>query len=332
LGKGNRWSDTLSYSFAIYPPWWLTWWAKSLYLVLGLLAVTGIIRLRTRSLKIRGRKLEETIQERTASLKETQYQLIQSEKMASLGQLTAGIAHEINNPVNFTQASSFALDQDINDITKLIKKYRSYIQKGKQDRSEIEDFEKSIDYKLLISSIDQEISDIKEGAKRTAEIVKNLREFSHEAHGGMEPADIHRGIDATLNLLKSRFTKEITLIKKYDQSIGMIKCHIAQLNQVFMNLLSNALDAIEKKGEIVITTKKQGNNLKISIKDSGRGIPKGVISKIFDPFFTTKKIGRGVGIGLSISHRIIDDHGGIISVVSDQEKETRFDIIIPIIK
>jgi two-component system, NtrC family, sensor kinase len=171
-----------------------------------------------------------------------------------------------------------------------------------------------------------------EGTKRTTEIVKNLREFSHEEHGEMESADIHRGIDTTLNLLKSRFTKEIILTKKYDQSIGLIKCHIAQLNQVFMNLLSNALDAIEKKGEIVITTKKQGNSLKISIGDNGRGIPEGEISKIFDPFFTTKKIGRGVGLGLSISHGIIKNHGGTISVVSNQKKETRFDIIIPIIK
>jgi signal transduction histidine kinase len=272
------------------------------------------------------------VEERTKDLKESQSQLVQTAKMASLGELTAGIAHEINNPVSFTQASSFALDQDLKDISKLIKKYRSYIQKGKQDRSEIEDFEKSIDYKLLISSIDQEISDIKEGTKRTSEIVKNLREFSHEAHGEMESADIHRGIDTTLNLIKSRFTKEIILTKKYDQSIGLIKCNIALLNQVFMNLLSNALDAMEEKGKILITTKNQGDSLKISIKDNGKGIPEEEISKIFDPFFTTKKIGHGVGLGLSISHKIINDLEGTISVVSDQEKETRFDIIIPIIK
>ena len=114
--------------------------------------------------------------------------------------------------------------------------------------------------------------------------------------------------------------------------LGLFKCHPGQLNQVFMNLLSNTLDALEEKGEIVITTKKQENKLKISIKDNGKGIPKEEINKIFDPFFTTKKIGHGVGLGLSISHRIISDLGGTISAVSDQKKETRFDIIIPIIK
>ena len=148
----------------------------------------------------------------------------------------------------------------------------------------------------------------------------------------MELADIHQGIDATLNLLKSRFNEQIILTKNYDQSIGLFKCHLGQLNQVFMNLFSNALDAIEEKGEIVITTKNQGDSVKISIKDNGKGITEEEISKIFDPFFTTKEIGRGIGLGLSISHRIINDHGGTISVVSDQKKETRFDIIIPIIK
>jgi two-component system NtrC family sensor kinase len=132
-------------------------------------------------------------------------------------------------------------------------------------------------------------------------------------------------------MLKSQFTTQISLMKNYDQSIGEIKCNIGQLNQVFLNLLTNALDAIEEKGEIVITTINQGNSLLISIKDDGKGIPKEIINKIFDPFFTTKKIGDGTGLGLSISHGIIKNHGGTISVKSIPGKETCFDIRLPIV-
>jgi signal transduction histidine kinase len=249
--------------------------------------------------------------------------------MASLGQLTAGIAHEINNPVSFTQTSSFALDQDLKDITQLIEKYRSYIQNRKDDVTEIEEFEKSIDYKFLIEAINQSIADIKEGTKRTSDIVKGLREFSHIDSEEMELTDIHYGIDSTLKLLKSKFIEGIKLTKNYDQSLGLINCHIGQLNQVFLNLFINAIDAIEDKGEIVITTKNQGDKVLITIEDNGSGIPEELINKIFDPFFTTKEVGEGMGLGLSISHGIIKQHGGTISVASTPGKGTRFDILLP---
>ena len=339
IGGAQKWSETFEYSFVIFPPWWHTWWARMLYGLAAVSLVIGIVRQRTVALKNRQKELEQIVEERTGEvvsalerLKETQSQLIQSEKMASLGQLTAGIAHEINNPVNFTYASSFALDQDIKDITNLIEKYQSFIQKSGLEETEIEDFKKSIDYELLINSINQEISDIMEGTKRTSEIVKNLREFSHEDHEKMELYNIHNGIDTTINILKSRFAQQIKLTKNYDQSVGEIKCHPGQLNQVFLNLISNAIDAIEEKGEIVITTKNKGDSLLISITDDGKGIKEEILNKIFDPFFTTKKIGHGTGLGLSISHSIINSHGGTISVVSNQKKETRFDIILPIMK
>jgi signal transduction histidine kinase len=339
IGEAQIWSEPFEYTFTILPPWWHTWWARVLYGIAAVSLIIGIVRQRTSALNKRQKELEHTVEERTAELvsaferlRETQSQLVQSTKMAALGELTAGIAHEINNPVSFTRNSSFALDQDLKDITKLIQKYRSYFQKLKQDKSEIEEFEKGIDYQALLRSINQEISGIKEGTRRTTEIVKNLREFSHEDSGEKELADIHQGIDAALNILKSRFTTKISLTKNYDQSNGEIKCHIGQLNQVFLNVLSNALDAIEEKGEIVITTKNQENSLLVSIKNDGKGIPEEIINKIFDPFFTTKKIGDGTGLGLSISHGIIKNHGGTISVVSNQKDGTRFDIILPYIK
>jgi signal transduction histidine kinase/ligand-binding sensor domain-containing protein len=336
-GKSKEWSDTLSYTFEIHPPWWLTWWAKIFYVVLVILAVIGLIRLRTRQLKKRSRVLEDTVQKRTLELKKTilelkqaQAQLIQSEKMASLGLLTAGIAHEINNPVSFTQTSTFALDRDMQDIEELIKKYRNYMQSDIRDKSEIEALEKSFDYETLRNSIKQEISDMKEGNKRIVDIVKSLREFSHEVPGNMEPADIHHGIETTLRLLKNRFNEQILLTKEYDTSIGEIKCNLAHLNQVFMNLLTNALDAVKDKGKINIATKKQGKSVKIAIKDNGKGIPKDDLDKIFDPFFTTKKIGQGTGLGLSISHKIISDHGGTITAISNQNEGTVFTIVLNI--
>ncbi len=329
IGHKGVWSKAATFPFTVHPPWWHTWWARIIYGFLFVAFMFGIVRIRTSVLIRQKKRLEDEVEKRTLELKKTQSQLIQSEKMASLGQLTAGIAHEINNPVSFTQTSSFALAQDVKDITELIEKYRSYIQNSKEGLNEIKEFEKSIDYKFLIKEINQSIEDIKEGTKRTSKIVKGLREFSHIDSEQMEPADIHHGIDTTLNLLKNKFIEGVKLSKNYDQSIGLINCHIGQLNQVFMNLLVNALYAIKEKGEIVITTKDQDDNVLISIEDNGSGIPEELINKTFDPFFTTKKVGEGMGLGLSISHGIIKLHRGIISVKSTPEKGTRFDILLP---
>jgi len=329
IGAAQIWSKPFEYSFNIAPPWWHTWWARTIYGLLFILFILVIVRMRTRTLRKQREQLEDEVESRTIDLKEAQTQLIQSEKMASLGQLTAGIAHEINNPVSFTRTSSFALDQDLKDIEQLIEKYRDFIQKNKLDTKEIEEFEKSIDFEFLLSEINQAIEDIKEGTKRTSEIVKGLREFSHIDHEKMEPEDIHQGMDATIGLLKSKFNPKIKITKSYERSIGLINCHIGQLNQVFLNLLINALYAVGPEGEIIITTSSEGDQVLISIEDNGKGIPEDIVNKIFDPFFTTKKIGEGTGLGLSISHGIIKNHGGTITVKSSIEKGTVFEIRIP---
>jgi signal transduction histidine kinase/ligand-binding sensor domain-containing protein len=323
IGGAQKWSEPFEYTFTILPPWWHTWWARLLYVITSIVLVIGIVHQRTSGLKKHQKELEQSVDDRTKELvsalehlKEAQSQLVQSEKMASLGQLTAGIAHEINNPLGFIQTNSIALDQDLTDIKKLIQKYRSNNQKLNYDKTEIEDFEKSIDYETLISAINKEISNIKEGTRRTTEIVKNLREFSFKDNSKMEFADIHQGIVSTLNIMQSRFSNKVHLIQNFDSSIGEIKCNLSQLNQVFLNLLNNAFDAIEGNGEIEITTKNQKNSLLISIKDNGKGVPNEIIDKIFDPFFTTKKIGHGTGLGLYISHGIIESHGGKIEVKS----------------
>ena len=301
-----------------------------------MLLLMGFVKFRTRSIERQKSALESIIVTRTAEvvkqknqLEKSQSQLVQSEKMASLGQLTAGIAHEINNPVSFTRNSSFALGQDVKDIKQLIEKYRELIGKNKQDEKEIEAVEKNLDYEFLLKEIDQSIKYIQEGTKRTSDIVKGLREFSHMDQEKMELADIHDGIDNTLGLLKSRINPKIKITKNYDRSIGMINCHLGQLNQVFLNIFVNALDAIGSEGEIMISTRYIDNMVRITIKDDGTGIPKDIINKIFDPFFTTKKIGEGTGLGLSISHGIIKNHGGTIKVNSSIEKGAVFEISLP---
>jgi len=255
------------------------------------------------------------------TLKVAQAQLVQSEKMASLGQLTAGIAHEINNPLNFISSSSHALVNDLEDLKKLNYKYREALFDSNISKEEILEFEKSVDIEYLQKALNEEIEGIKEGTRRTSEIVKGLRGFSHEDQVQMEPADIHNGIDVTLNLLHSRISENVRITKSYDQSIEKINCHIGQLNQVFMNLLVNALDAVGEKGEIMITTKRMDDNVMISVKDDGPGIPEEGKDKIFDPFFTTKEVGKGTGLGLSISHGIIKNHGGKIEVKSPPRRQ-----------
>ena len=263
------------------------------------------------------------------TLKVAQAQLVQSEKMASLGQLTAGIAHEINNPLNFISSSSHALVNDLEDLKKLNFKYREALFDSTISKEEILEFEKSVDIEYLQKALKEEIDGIKEGTRRTSEIVKGLREFSQGDLVQMEPVDIHHGIDVTLNLLQSRISENVRITRNYDQSVEKIDCHIGQLNQVFMNLLVNALDAVGEEGEIEITTKNLENSIMISVKDDGPGIPEEILGKVFDPFFTTKEVGMGTGLGLSISHGIIENHGGRIEVNSQEGEGAEFLIYLP---
>jgi len=344
IGAAQKWSEPYTYTFVIYPPWWHTWWARSVYIILAAAFFLGAIRIRTRSINNQKKELELIVEERTAmvmcqkeeiteqkeeieeqneeletmldQLKNTQSQLVQSEKMASLGQLTAGIAHEINNPLNFIQGNTVALSKDVEDLKNLLDKYREGQFQGGITSDEILAFEKKIDLETLSSSLQKEFEGIREGTRRTSEIVKGLSDFSQGNQLKMGPADIHHGIDVTLNLLTSRLTKDIEIIKNYDESIGEIDCNIGQLNQVFLNLFLNALDAVDGKGEIEVSTKKLDEQVRIAIKDNGVGISKENLNRIFDPFFTTKDVGQGTGLGLSISHGIIENHGGKIEVKS----------------
>jgi len=306
-----------------------------------------------RSLEENKRTLEEKVERRTAeisqkneqlniqkeelrttleNLKYAQFQLLQSEKMASLGQLVAGIAHEINNPVNFISAGVESLNTNLEEISQVLDIYNKITTSNVETKlKEIEDLKWKIEYKEAIREIDKLIASIKNGTKRTTEIVKGLRTFSRMDEDVIKTADIHEGLDSTLILLHNRYKNRIEIIKNYG-SIPQIESYPGQLNQVFMNILSNAIDSIDKTGEITITTTRINGMVQISIKDTGRGIPENLIEKLFEPFYTTKEIGRGTGLGLSISHSIIEKHKGSIDVKSEVGKGSEFIIMLPVMQ
>ena len=272
------------------------------------------------------KKIKETLD----NLKAAQAQLIDAEKMASLGQLTAGIAHEINNPINFVSGNINPLKLDLDDMKELIRKFRNMCHVGpsKDNIKELQDYIEELDLDYLFEEIDQLLGGIEEGAKRTRDIVAGLRNFSRLDEDDFKQADIHEGLDSTLILLKNKLKNRITVQKQYDK-IPKIECLPGKLNQVFMNILNNAAQAIEDQGEIIIKTLLKDDKIIISIKDNGPGIPEETKKHIFEPFFTTKDVGAGTGLGLSISKGIIDKHEGTIEVYSEPGQGTEFIITLP---
>ncbi|MFY8003553.1 MAG: sensor histidine kinase [Chitinophagaceae bacterium] len=288
---------------------------------------------RTAALKESNLKLEETL----TNLKDAQTQLVEAEKMASLGQLTAGIAHEINNPINFVKANITPLHQDIQDLYSVIEAYDALQEIPESDIKlhiqKVNQLKKSIDIEYVKDEITGLINGIKEGALRTAEIVSGLRTFSRLDESEVKIVDIHEGINSTLLLLKSKLNNQIEVVTAFNAN-GDVECYPGKLNQVFMNLLSNAIEAIFEKNDrtgsekIYISTKDIDNQLEIRIKDTGPGVKKDIQSKIFDPFFTTKDVGKGTGLGLSIVYKIIQKHGGNIQINSEYQNGAEFIITL----
>jgi len=279
------------------------------------------------------------LNEALIQLKSTQSQLIHSEKMASIGQLTAGIAHEINNPLNFIYAGIGALESNIHNFYQVTDLFQHILKE--EDNTKIQEkvlqlkkAETLKEYEDIKEEINLLIKDIKIGAVRTTEIVKGLRNFSRLDEGKPKIGNIHNDIDAALMLLRNKLAKNITVSKKYGEKIPEIAALHGQINQVFTNIIANAIQAMENGGRITITTKlvnKEGKEyVSISIKDTGVGMPENVKAKIFEPFFTTKDIGEGTGLGLSISYGIIRNHKGIIEVFSEVGKGTEFVIYLPV--
>jgi signal transduction histidine kinase len=264
------------------------------------------------------------------NLKLTQTQLIQSEKMASVGILTAGIAHELNNPINFMSGNVNPLLRDVNDVFTLIRKYDEIIKSNKLEGSfsEVDDLKSEMDFSFLIKEIINLLEGIEDGANRSSQIVKGLRSFSRLDEDKCQLYDIHEGIDSTLILLHNKIRDRIKVRKDYGD-LKELECFPSKLNQVIMNILTNSIQAIEGKGEIFIQTVSSGIGIKIVIKDNGKGMTPEVKKHIFEPFFTTKEVGKGTGLGLSISYGIIEQHGGNIDVISKPGKGTEFIISLP---
>ncbi|MEO9967188.1 MAG: ATP-binding protein [Reichenbachiella sp.] len=268
------------------------------------------------------------------NLKSTQSQLVQSEKMASLGQLTAGIAHEINNPINFVYNGIDTLKVSLDDLISIVEKYDNLedSEDYKAALAEIHEMKEEYAYDDLLSDLKELVSDIKKGAVRTIEIVKGLRVFSRLDEEEMKPANVNEALDATLVLLRNKTKNKINIKKFYDDSITDINCYPGQLNQVFMNILNNGIQAIpddRKDGEVQLYTENQDQHVMIKLKDNGAGMSEQVKRRIFEPFFTTKPVGIGTGLGMSITFGIIEKHGGSIYCNSEEGKGTEFSILIP---
>jgi PAS domain S-box-containing protein len=262
-------------------------------------------------------------------LKNAQSQLVANEKMASLGQLTSGIAHEINNPINYISSSIEGLRNILDDIKLLMNLY----DQQKIDKEEINKFKKEIEYTELLSGFDELTTNIKMGVDRTKEIVNSLRTFSRFDEDNFTMVDINEIIDSTIVLIGKQYKDRIEISKKYN-TIPFIEGIAGSLSQVFLNILVNAIQSIKDHGEIQISTStslEHGKNyLKISFVDNGMGMSKEVLDKIFEPFFTTKDVGEGTGLGLSIVYSIIKQHNGTIDVKSQPGKGTSFIIYLPI--
>jgi len=270
-------------------------------------------------------------------LKNAQTKLVDAEKMASLGQLTAGIAHEINNPINFVSSNIRPLRRDIDDIIDLLNKIETTI-KEKSLENEFEEakkFKNDIDYDYLIQEIDILLKGMSDGAGRTVDIVKGLKSFSRLDESDLKFANVNEGLDSTVIILISTFKGKVAVVKNFGD-IPEIECFAGKLNQVFMNIINNAAQAVitshenDNEGKVVIKTFREDKFIKISISDNGTGIPEEVKQKIFEPFFTTKKAGEGTGLGLSIVYSIIELHKGNIEVHSELGRGTEFLITLPI--
>lgn len=264
-------------------------------------------------------------------LKDAQSQLLQSEKLASIGQLAAGVAHEINNPVGYISSNIGSLKHSLDDLLRLIDCYEGAEDKldDAQALAAVRALKQEIDLDFLKEDLHSLLSESEEGVSRVRQIVQDLKDFSHMDEVEWQWADLHKGLNSTLNIVNNELKYKAEVVKEYGD-LPQVECIISQLNQVFMNLLVNAAHAIEERGLITVRTGTEGKNAWVEIEDTGKGMDAETQKRIFDPFFTTKGVGEGTGLGLSLSYGIIQKHGGSISVESEPGRGTIFRVCIPI--
>lgn len=278
------------------------------------------------------RQSYENLKEINARLESAQNQLLQADKMASIGQLAAGVAHEINNPIGYISSNLNTLERYVNDLLRLLEGYEKYFETHGKHLVADEDLraiEKKVDIRYLREDLPELLNESKEGIDRVKKIVQDLKDFSHVDEAEWQWTDLHKGLDSTLNIVRNEIKTKAEVVRNYG-ALPDIQCLASQLNQVFLNILVNASHAIETSGMITVSTGKEGDEVWVKISDTGKGIAKEDMSRIFDAFFTTKPVGQGTGLGLSLSYSIIKKHQGRIEVDSVVGKGTQFTIWLPI--
>ena len=284
----------------------------------------NIVRQRTKELE----GSHEALKKAYLDLQSAQDHLVQTEKMASLGQLVAGIAHEIKNPLNFIYGNTgFLADytQKLQGLLEALEQLRSL---DAEDRLRIEKLKKEVNYDFIKDDLSTLIDNFTEGARRINAIVSDLRTFSRMDADVVSEIDLHAALDMSLNLLRNQYKNRIEIHRDYG-AIPKIQGYSGKLSQVFMNLLSNAFHAIQGNGDVWIRTRSNDGAVEVQIEDNGVGIPKENIKRIFEPFYTTKAVGQGTGLGLSISYGIIEQHRGKIQVASTPRKGSIFTVRLP---
>jgi len=279
------------------------------------------------------KRMEQKQEQLIARLSEAHDQLLQSEKMASIGQLAAGVAHEINNPIGFVNSNMGTLRHYVGTLMTVIDGYTQAVQQaapGSALAAEIEAIGRKADLGYLKEDIADLVRESMDGLKRVKDIVQALKDFSHVGQTDWQFADVHAGLDTTLNIVANEIKYKATVEKQYGK-LPEIKCLASQLNQVFMNLLVNAAQAIKNRGVITIATGGGDGWVWVKISDTGCGIPQQNLKRIFEPFFTTKPVGSGTGLGLSLSYSIVNKHGGRIEVASKPDAGTAFTIHLPVV-
>ncbi len=262
-------------------------------------------------------------------LEEAQNHLLQAERMASIGQLAAGVAHEINNPVGFVNSNLGSLERYVTDILRLLAEYETYeMHLPDEARQHVTHTKKVMDVEFLRSDLPALLSESLDGLKRVTRIVQDLKDFSHVDESERQWADLEAGIESTLRVVWNEIKYKARVVKAF-AGVDKIQCFPFQLNQVFMNLLVNAAHAIENSGTITIRTGQDASHVWVEIADTGRGIAPEHMPRIFDPFFTTKPVGKGTGLGLSVAYGIVQKHHGEIQVHSVPGEGSCFRVLLP---